>query len=199
MATCRQCNLYRPGLNAQGICPSCVRFHGESAPPTPAQRSKPHRPAVKPQATACSENADTLTFADLFPPQAAPSPAPQPKPQPDTAAAANSKALRILQRALPKLPIRTPEEQARSAAEPTCVLASQPSVEQLLALDEADKLSIEQLDRILDASASFGLSPEQCRQLRGSLQRKLQKRGPIQPQPSPLVQHSQGDWWSAER
>lgn len=29
MALCKKCRLHRPGLNENGICPSCIRFHGE--------------------------------------------------------------------------------------------------------------------------------------------------------------------------
>lgn len=197
MATCRQCNLHRPGLNAQGICPSCVRFHGTALLPLPEQRQKPRRAVARARPQVSIDQDELFQFDSLFAEQPPARPALQPA-QPDPAAM-QEKALRTLQTLLPKLPIRTPEEQARTVAASGGVLASQPSPERLLALDKDGQLSIEQLERILDASTGFGLNPEQCQTLRDSLLRKLKQRGPRHQQFSPLVAHSGGDWWSAER
>ncbi len=195
MAACRKCSLHRPGLNANGICPSCVRFHGADCLPPMRQ---PVRVLSVVSTPARQPTTEKPTFADLFdlhPPRQKAEPS-LPRP--------------VRARATAKLPSAVPQKAASGEPRPEApvpppqppVIAPRPAVDRdhLLELARTGQLRIEQLERLLDNLSYYGFTPAEGRQLDECLSERMQWRANKESaRRSALIIHSQSGWWSLER
>lgn len=176
MATCRRCQLIRP-VNAQGVCSSCIRFHGEHCR-TPAQHTikcpLQRQKTSKPGAASEPDHDGTFTFADLFEMAESRKHAPQPQPHPPHAS--QEDALRALQRCLPRLQTRQKDTPVACPVSP----APSPDRERVLTQARAGHLSIEQLRKVLGCIGYYQFSLEDCALLKERLNTQLMQRGPIQ-------------------
>lgn len=197
MARCRKCSNLRPGLSANGICPSCVRFHGDDCLPPPRKATTRE---------ACGNSAANLatspvrTFADLFATEEQ-RPALGEQAQPSAPQSSGNQRqeewVELSLRLEARLKARELAAETKQAKRPKLAPKPEHDRGKLLLLAQTGQLSIEQLEGLLNNLTWMGFTRAEGTQLRECQLQLLRRRGPCT-RPA-LVLHSQSDWWSLER